>query len=552
MAPLTKLFPLLAAVVLAGGTLQGAAGFGFALLTTVAFLSILNSSHAVTMGSIISFGAALTVIPKVWKYLPRPLVVRIGVGILVGEPIGVAVFFYSSTSLLKLVAGTVVLIFSVILLCKTWLEKSHHVGTSPPKNTPASLLGPIASTTPLSTSSTLSTVTSPSIIGNSTSSGLSLSGGNIPSRRAHAHEDGIHAEDAGMNSLQVEGAASDNAPKSEAARSHFSPRDTEDDNSTAHLAPFRLRPIKTSRVHTKSHFGPAANPSEAATHSEGHDGALVRLESMKTSNAAKLLAEHHELHHPPTVMSRLRASIKDTWGHMFRPICGPPGCRDWFPNWDDPGWVALEQGLEHPAGAQGPAPVVKVEVEQPPKPSVKPRLTRIDTTVVMAAGLEMTSPLHRDRGLRPVLHPQCTICAPPADYTFVKTCVPVDVTVGLITGICGGAVGLSGPPLVLYLTVVLAHAPKNVFRAVCGIVLPGTGVLSVSLQLAVNGLLPRQFWIVCGLLIPVAAIGGILGNWLSSKISPLFFRYLTLGVLVTSSAQLLTLSFFQARLRHPG
>eukprot|EP00899_Mesostigma_viride_P009487 jgi/Mesvir1/1853/Mv06951-RA.1 len=478
MPSIWSLFPLLAAVVLAGGTLQGAAGFGFALLTTVAFLSILNSSHAVTVGSIIGLGASATVVPKLWPHLPRPLFFRIGVGIFLGEPLGVAVFFYSGTLMLKLVAGTIVLTFSVILFCKACLEKKP-AGGAPQKLAS----GPVGSAP----------------VAGPTDGSQSLA--------ASASNDDMHL-------VKIEAVSPNNDSPSEAGTGSTSNADKEDCAILAPAPPHNnAKPLVLAQgIPTGGH---------QAVIDAGHAD-----ESRKTTDSTKLVA-NPELTQPTSVLSRLRTTIAVSG--LYQPICGPPGCRDWFPNWGNRAYGTLDLGSEHPA-----VPSVELEMEPPES------LSR-DTSTALAAGVEMLSPVPRaDAPSLPLVH------LPLADPTIVRTFVPFDVVIGFLTGFFGGAVGLSGPPLVLYLTMALADAPKDSFRAVSGILLASTGAITVVLQLAANGMLPRHFWFIAGSLIPVAAVGGILGNWLSHKISPLFFRYLTLGVLVASSVQLLSLSLYKA------
>lgn len=103
--------------------------------------------------------------------------------------------------------------------------------------------------------------------------------------------------------------------------------------------------------------------------------------------------------------------------------------------------------------------------------------------------------------------------------------------VGAVAGAMTSALGMPGPPVVLYLTAV--RAGSVVTRATTLTFFAVSYGASLVLQSATVGV-GREVWITGGLLVPVAAVGALVGHRLAGRVSETVFRRVVL-TLVTST-----------------
>ncbi len=100
---------------------------------------------------------------------------------------------------------------------------------------------------------------------------------------------------------------------------------------------------------------------------------------------------------------------------------------------------------------------------------------------------------------------------------------------GLVSGISSTSTGMSGPPLVLFFTVIAL--PVQVFRAtsVCYFLLIDLVGLPALL---IQGVISRSDIVLSLLLAPAALIGRQAGSWLVPYITPASFRRFVLFLLL--------------------
>ncbi len=104
--------------------------------------------------------------------------------------------------------------------------------------------------------------------------------------------------------------------------------------------------------------------------------------------------------------------------------------------------------------------------------------------------------------------------------------------VGLLSGLLGGATGLSGPPLVLFLT--NQGTPKQVFRANLTTYFLALGLVRL-VSYAAGGLLTAEVVRLAALLLPLALLGTEVGMRLAPRANEELFRRVTLSTLVATS-----------------
>ena len=113
---------------------------------------------------------------------------------------------------------------------------------------------------------------------------------------------------------------------------------------------------------------------------------------------------------------------------------------------------------------------------------------------------------------------------------------PSAVGVGTLAGGMTTALGMPGPALVLYLTAVGAgkESTRSIsltfFAVSCGV--------SLILQTATVGV-SAGVWITAALLVPVAAVGALLGHVLARRISEATFRVAVLSLIAATGAYVL-------------
>ena len=112
------------------------------------------------------------------------------------------------------------------------------------------------------------------------------------------------------------------------------------------------------------------------------------------------------------------------------------------------------------------------------------------------------------------------------------------VVAGGLGGLIGGAVGMGGPPVFLY--VMSGPAPARVHRATIAAASSITPIVAIT-ELAIAGaFVPRVFWLVL-ILAPSFFLGTWAGAKLFGRVDEVLFRRMSLGAMIAVSLMVLVL-----------
>jgi len=105
----------LAATTFGAALLQAAGGFGFAVVATPLYLMFVAPARAVHLVIIIATALSVAVLPGLRREVEPGLLLRLLVGSVAGLPLGLLAFRHSDPTVVRSVAGTMVLGFAVLL-----------------------------------------------------------------------------------------------------------------------------------------------------------------------------------------------------------------------------------------------------------------------------------------------------------------------------------------------------------------------------------------------------------------------------------------------------
>ncbi len=103
-------------VSLAAGALQGATGFGYALLVIAFYLEILDSIAAVQLTIVLSLAISLFLVPGIRRGIAVRLLGRLLAGALLGLPIGMSLYRTADLPLMKFAVALLILGMAARLL----------------------------------------------------------------------------------------------------------------------------------------------------------------------------------------------------------------------------------------------------------------------------------------------------------------------------------------------------------------------------------------------------------------------------------------------------
>lgn len=107
---------LLALVTLAAAAIQGATGFGFAVLAVPFYLAILGSLQAVPLAIAGSLAVSAVLAPGLWRTAPRARLARLCLGTLAGLPLGLWLFAWASLDAVRIAVALLIVGFALALL----------------------------------------------------------------------------------------------------------------------------------------------------------------------------------------------------------------------------------------------------------------------------------------------------------------------------------------------------------------------------------------------------------------------------------------------------
>ncbi len=106
-----------------------------------------------------------------------------------------------------------------------------------------------------------------------------------------------------------------------------------------------------------------------------------------------------------------------------------------------------------------------------------------------------------------------------------------DLAAGMVSGVATALVGMSGPPVLIYL--LLAGAPPRTVRATLLSFFALCYAATLAAHVAVIGV-AAQTWLAAGILIPFAFLGGLVGRPLGDRLGAEAFAVLAIGLLAAT------------------
>jgi uncharacterized membrane protein YfcA len=106
-----------------------------------------------------------------------------------------------------------------------------------------------------------------------------------------------------------------------------------------------------------------------------------------------------------------------------------------------------------------------------------------------------------------------------------------DLAAGMVSGVATALVGMSGPPVLIYL--LLTDTPPRTVRATLLSFFALSYAASLAAHVATIGV-PAQTWLAAGILIPFAFLGGLVGRPLGDRLGAGAFAALAIGLLAAA------------------
>lgn len=116
---------LLGLGTLGGAIVQGATGFGFAIVAAPLFLIAMNSHAALQVLVVVHLVQTVMMLGGIWALVPLRMLKLLVAGALVGSPLGLVVFMRLDVDALKLTVGVLILLFTALLIAREagWLGR---------------------------------------------------------------------------------------------------------------------------------------------------------------------------------------------------------------------------------------------------------------------------------------------------------------------------------------------------------------------------------------------------------------------------------------------
>jgi len=137
MTPALLEWLILASAVAAGAAVQAATGFGFAILAAPVFLATLDSTAAIPILVALHIAQCVVLVPGVLSSVPWREFRILGLGALLGCPLGFMLFHMLEVRQLKLAVGVVILIAAALLA----FRRSRALGGGKPPVATSSVQG---------------------------------------------------------------------------------------------------------------------------------------------------------------------------------------------------------------------------------------------------------------------------------------------------------------------------------------------------------------------------------------------------------------------------
>ena len=105
----------LAATAAGAALLYTLTGFGFAVLSTPAFLLFVDPPQAIQLVIIISTALSITTLPGLWRAIAPALLLRLTLGSIAGLPLGLIALRHADPVVVRRLIGATILAFALVL-----------------------------------------------------------------------------------------------------------------------------------------------------------------------------------------------------------------------------------------------------------------------------------------------------------------------------------------------------------------------------------------------------------------------------------------------------
>lgn len=102
-------------ILFVASVVRGLTGFGFSAILVSGLSLILLPAQTVVLALLLEIVASTHLLPSAWKSINWPLLGALGIGILVGTPIGVSLLAWLDPDVMRLVISVMVLTFALLL-----------------------------------------------------------------------------------------------------------------------------------------------------------------------------------------------------------------------------------------------------------------------------------------------------------------------------------------------------------------------------------------------------------------------------------------------------
>jgi uncharacterized protein len=117
----------LAATAAGAALLYTLTGFGFAVLSTPAFLLFVDPAQAVQLVIIISTALSMATLPGLWRAAAPALLLRLTLGSIAGLPLGLIALRHADPVVVRRLIGTTILVFTGVLLWVRLRGPNRHM-----------------------------------------------------------------------------------------------------------------------------------------------------------------------------------------------------------------------------------------------------------------------------------------------------------------------------------------------------------------------------------------------------------------------------------------
>lgn len=102
-------------ILFVASVVRGLTGFGFSAILVTGLSLILLPAQTVVLALLLEIAASTHLLPSAWKNIHWPLLSALGIGLLVGTPIGISLLAWLDPDVMRLVISFMVLTFALLL-----------------------------------------------------------------------------------------------------------------------------------------------------------------------------------------------------------------------------------------------------------------------------------------------------------------------------------------------------------------------------------------------------------------------------------------------------